>query len=112
MQNLLEDDGFAVTTDYVQTVNGEETFWGHGVYSYDAREDIYRFHWFDRMGMGPQVFSGQWEGDVLTMESVGPMGNVRMTDDYSRPGQLDSRVDLSEDGVEWKLAFRCTYHGQ
>jgi len=41
-----------------------------------------------------------------------PEPYVRMTDDYSRPGQLDSRVDLSEDGVEWKLAFRCTYHGQ
>ncbi len=60
-----------------------------------------------------QKLAGTWAGEEhMEPTKWRPEPYVRMTDDYSRPGQLDSRVDLSEDGVEWKLAFRCTYHGQ
>lgn len=103
-------NGFAAVTDYVQTNGGQETFSGHGVYSYDVKNEVYLLHWFDSMGMGPEIFMGQWDGDVLVMQSDGPMGRMKMTSDHSVEGKMASRMECSNDGGEtWTLMFHGDY---
>ena len=101
--------GFGVICDYRQEMNGETTYSGHGVYTYDAQESSYRLHWFDSMGMGVDIFKGRFEGDLFVMQSHGPMGYMRMTSDYSVPGKLSSKMENSQDGENWTVMFTGEY---
>ena len=102
--------GFAVVTEYVQKTGGEETFSGHGVYSYDVANGVYLLHWFDAMGMGPEIFMGNWDSGVLTMLCDGAMGRMRMISDYSIDGKLSSKMENSMDGGEtWTECFHAEY---
>jgi hypothetical protein len=101
-------DGFAVIVDYEQERDGKITFTGHGVYTFDPKQDLYVLHWFDCMGSPPEVFTGRFEGDVLTMSHGGPM-HARMTYDYGQAGKLLSRMEMSGDGSEWKTLFDGVY---
>lgn len=100
--------GFALLLDYEQERDGRVTFEGHGVMTYDTGQNCYVLHWFDSIGSPPEVFTGNFEGDVLTLGHGGPM-HARMTYDYSRPGILSGRMDMSQDGREWKCMFECDY---
>lgn len=101
-------NGFAVTTDYEQTNEGQQTFSGHGVYTYNPKADTYQLHWFDSMGTECEVFTGTFDGDKLVMTSEGPMGQLRMTAEYSG-GSLASKMEMSQDGENWALLFHGTY---
>jgi uncharacterized protein YodC (DUF2158 family) len=85
------------------------TFEGHGVMTYDSNEARYVLHWFDSMGSPPEVFTGTFEGDVLTVGHGGPGMHARLTYDLTRKGVLRSRMDLSEDGADWAGFFECDY---
>lgn len=101
--------GFAVITDYRQEKDGQVTFEGHGVYTYDPVEECYVQHWFDCMGSPPEVFRGTFNGDVLVMRSRSSTGHARITSDYSQEGRMVTRMEMSQDGEDWKLAFEGTY---
>ena len=55
-------NGFALIFDYEQERNGVVTFTGHGVYTYDPKEDLYTLSWFDCMGVPPEIFKGKVRG--------------------------------------------------
>ena len=93
----------------VYLVGGVVTFQGHGVMTYDSNEARYVLHWFDSMGSPPEVFTGTFEGDVLTVGHGGPGMHARLTYDLTRKGVLRSRMDLSEDGADWAGFFECDY---
>ena len=101
--------GFALITDYEQERDGAITFTGHGVYTYDPKEDRYSLHWFDCMGSPPEVFVGRFEGDVLTLSHGGPGMHARMTYDLSAPETMKAMMEMSPDGEEWKVLFEATY---
>lgn len=101
--------GFAVIADYRQEHDGRITFEGHGVYTYDPDDGCYKQHWFDSMGSPPEVFRGTFDGDVLSMRSRSPTGHARITSDYSEEGRVVTRMEMSQDGTDWKLAFEGTY---
>lgn len=101
--------GFAVICDYEQTMDGQTTYVGHGVYTWDGAEGVYLLHWWDSMGMPVDVFKGDFEGDSLVMTSQGPMGRMRMTGDYSKPGRLVSKMECSQDGDSWTTMFDGDY---
>jgi uncharacterized protein YodC (DUF2158 family) len=101
--------GFALISDYAQERDGEVTFTGHGVWTYDRNEGSYLLHWFDCMGSPPEVFKGRFDKDVLTVAHGGPGIHARLTYDLSQPGRLTSRMDMSTDGKEWKTLFEGTY---
>jgi hypothetical protein len=96
-------------TEYEQERGGVTTFEGHGVMTYDSNEARYVLHWFDSMGSPPEVFTGTFEGDVLTVGHGGPGMHARLTYDLTRKGVLRSRMDLSEDGADWAGFFECDY---
>ena len=101
--------GFALISDYEQERDGAITFTGHGVYTYAANEDQYYLHWFDSMGSPPEVFAGGLEGDVLTLAHGGPGTHARMTYDLSTPGIMKGMMEMSPDGVGWKVLFEAVY---
>lgn len=101
-------DGFAVISDYQQERDGKVTFTGHGVMTFDPKQDLYVLHWFDCMGSPPEVFTGRFEGDVLTVSHGGPM-HVRLTYDYGQAGKLLSKMEMSQDGSSWKTLFDGVY---
>lgn len=101
-------DGFAVLMDYEQERDGNITYQGHAVWTYDAKESVYVLHWFDSMGSPAEVFKGEFKGDVLTVSHGGPM-HARMTYDFSHGAQLKSKMEMSKDGQSWNTFFESTY---
>ncbi len=108
-KHQLSLGGFALISDYEQVREGAITFTGHGVYTYDPKEDQYTLHWFDCMGSPPEVFVGGADGDVLTLAHGGPGMHSRMTYDFSIPGTLKGMMEMSPDGTEWKVFFEAVY---
>jgi len=102
-------NGFAVIGDYTQSKDGVTTFSGHSVHTWNTAEKCYTQHWFDCMGTPPEVFRGNFQGDVLTMTSRNPMGQMRSTSDYGTPGTLKVRMEMSQDGSKWQTLFEGTY---
>jgi len=101
--------GFALIVDYEQERDGEVTFTGHGVYTYDPKRDQYCLHWFDCMGSPPEVFVGRFDDDVLTLAHGGPGMHARMTYDWSVPDTLQGMMEMSPDGEDWKVLFEAVY---
>ncbi len=102
-------NGLAAIVDDEQSKEDHVSFAGHAVYTYDAAEGCYLLHWFDSMGKGVELFRGNFEGEVLTMESEGAVGRMRSTYDYSKPGELSSKMEMSQDGTGWAVLFEGHY---
>ena len=101
--------GFALISDYEQERDGAITFTGHGVFTYDPKEDRYSLHWFDCMGSPPEVFAGKFDGERLILAHGGPGMHARMTYDLSSPGAFKGMMEMSPDGKEWKVLFDAVY---
>ncbi len=101
--------GLALLADYEQVRDGAVSFTGHGVYTYEPKEDRYSLHWFDCMGSPPELFVGRFDGDVLTLAHGGPGMHARMTSDFSTPGTMKAMMEMSPDGAEWKVLFEAVY---
>ena len=107
--NRMALDGFNIIQDYEQERNGVVTFRGHGIFSWDAMRHDYVLHWFDSMGMPPNEFRGDFDGDVLTLNSRGPQGHSRGIHDFTRPGSYTFKMDMSQDGSQWQNFMEATY---
>ena len=101
--------GFALIVDYEQERDGAIAFTGHGVYTYDPKDDRYTLPRFDCMVSPPEVFVGRREGDVLTLAHGGPGMHARMTYDLSSPRTMRAKIEMSPDGNDWKVLFEATY---
>jgi len=109
MDSRVALSGFAVIGGYEQERDGAVTFTGHSVMTCDAKQDLYRMHWFDCMGSPPEVFEGRFEGDVLTLAHGGPGMHARMTYDLREPGRMKTRMEMSPDGSSWNTLFEASY---
>jgi hypothetical protein len=105
-------DGFAVVHDYVQFRNGQVSFKGHGVFTWNAQENVYYLHWFDSMATTVNTFRGQFAGDVLSVDSVDPNMKSRAVFDFGRPDSYTFRMDVSPDGAQWKTFMEGRYARQ
>jgi len=109
VENRAALDGFVVVQDYEQERNGKIGFRGHGVFRWDAARQRHVFHWFDSMGMPPNEYVGQFQGDVLTLSYQGPQGHSRAVFDMSEPGRYLFRMDFSPDGSKWQTFMEGKY---
>ena len=98
-------NGFALINDYEQERDGAITFTGHGVFTYDPKADVYSLSWFDCMGVPPEIFKGNFEGDVLRMAHGGPGMHVPLVYDLSEPESLLMSMEMSPDGRAWNRLF-------
>jgi hypothetical protein len=105
-------DGFYAAGDYEQRRGGAVTFRGHSVLGFDQESQEYVLHWFDSMGMGEEVFRGKLAGQTLALTSKNPMGHNRLTYDLTEKGTLRSKMEMSDDGKQWKVMFDGIYHKQ
>ena len=104
----MSASGFVLTQDYEQTQGGQVTFSGHGVLWVDVESDEVRLHFWDSMGMGPDVFVGGWEGERLILSTQNPMGHFRGTWELVEDGYRHE-MELSEDGEAWSLLMSAEY---
>ncbi len=98
-------NGFALINDYEQERNGKVTFTGHGVFTFNPKEDLYSVVWFDCMGAPPEIFKGKFEGDTLRLSHGGPGMHARLTYDVSESSLLAISMELSQDGNSWNKLF-------
>ncbi|NUO81289.1 DUF1579 family protein [candidate division KSB1 bacterium] len=101
IENRSVLDGFAVVHDYEQERSGSVNLRGHGVLRYDAMQQCYEMYWFDSMGMTPNVFRGNFEGEVLSLSCKDAQSHSRATFDLGVKGQYKFRMDVSPDGNQW-----------
>lgn len=102
-------DGLAVVADYEQSRNGRVTFRGHGLVTYDTEKASYVLHWFGRTGGRILTLNGDFSGEVLTLAMALPPNHFRLSCDLVDTGQLQSRLERSDDGENWRLLFQGTY---
>ena len=108
-QSRIALNRFVLLTDYEQERDGVVTFSGHGVWTFDPTTDRYTLHWFDCLGSPPEVFSGSFEGDRLTVAHGGPGMHVRLSYDLADPDHLKSKMEMSHDGSGWQTLFDGQY---
>ncbi len=112
IENRAALDGFVVVQDYGQERNGAVTFRGHGIFSWDAPRGSYVLHWFDSMGMPPNEYRGNFDGNVLSLSNQGPQGHSRAVFDLGEPGRYVFRMDFSQDGSHWQTLMEGQYSRQ
>jgi hypothetical protein len=83
------------------------------VYTYSAEEQCYVLYWFDCMGGRPNIFKGNFEGDMLTLVSdessaAGPRLS-RITYNMTNPGELKSKMEISQDRETWTVFMEASY---
>jgi hypothetical protein len=105
-------DGFAVVHDYEQHRNGQVSFRGHGVFTWNAQESVYYLHWFDSMATTVNTYRGRFDGDVLSVDSVDPNMKSRAFFDFGRPDSYTFRMDVSPDGAQWMTFMEGRYARQ
>ena len=115
-ENRLALGGFVVIGDYEQRKGGQVTFTGHSVHSYDANQKCHVLYWFDCMGVPPNVFKGNFAGNVLTLicEHTSPSGPrlSRLSYDMSVAGKMKSKMEMSDDGEAWVSFMDGSYTRQ
>ena len=108
VQNLSALDGLIVVQDYRQERDGAITFRGHGVFAYDPTKQKVVLHWFDSMGPTPNIYEGDWEGDVLTLRMQVPDGWSRATFEVGPDDRYTFGMDVG-DGEQWQPMMKGTY---
>jgi len=110
--NRMAVGGFAMVQDYEQKRGGSISFTGHGVLRWDGVKKSYVMNWIDSMGMPPNEFSGQFEGNVLTMINRGPQGFSRAAWDFLEKGRYRFKMEVSPDGQAWHPFMEAVYARQ
>jgi hypothetical protein len=101
--------GFALINEYEQERDGQVTFTGHGVMTYDPANDIYQLTWFDCLGTAPEAFVGRFEEEVLTLTSRRGQVQSRLTYDFRTAGKWLGRMEMSDNGKTWRTMFEGVY---
>jgi hypothetical protein len=109
IDNRLALDGFIVVQDYEQERDGKINFRGHGVFSWDATQKCYVIHWFDSMGMPPNIFRGNFENNTLTMTSEDQQGHSRVVFAFTENNKYSFSMEMSQDGKQWQTLMEGNY---
>lgn len=105
--------GLSLITDYQAKPDPTGAFQGHGVMTWDPKEQAYKSYWFDNMTPGSFVETGKWEGDNLVftgdMEMMGKKMNVREVYTDIKPNSFTWCEESSTNGGPTKRVMTITY---
>jgi Protein of unknown function (DUF1579) len=107
--NRLSIDGFILVQDYEQERDGAVNFRGHGVFAYDAAAPCYTLHWWDSMGVAPNVFKGDFKGNTLQMGCLDGQGHSRAAWELRDATHYFFRMEMSQDGQQWMTLMEGNY---
>ena len=106
--NRVDMAGFCLIQDYEQRDGETVMFSGHGVFSIDTQSSRTKLYWWDSMGMGPELFEGEWSGETLVLESRNPMGHTRGTWTFEGD-RYTHKMEMSRDGTDWTTLMDGRY---
>lgn len=109
VRNASALGGLAVVQEYGQTRAGEATLRGLGVFRWDAAAGEVVLAWFDSLSPEPREFRGAFEGPRLALVSRAARGQARATYDFAAPNSYTYRLEVSPDGVEWRVYLQGAY---
>ena len=109
VRNRIALDGFVLIHEYEQERKGRVALRGHGVIRWDPSAEQYVLTWFDSMGMPPNEFRGDFEGDVLTLTSEESQGWIRAVWDFGEQGRYSYLMESSADGDSWSPLMEGEY---
>ncbi len=101
--------GFALISDYDQERDGAVTFQGHGVFTFNPKDELYTLSWFDCMGSPPETFKGRFDGHLLEVAHGGPGMHARISYELRGPDEISSAMEISPDGAKWNRLFDGSY---
>jgi hypothetical protein len=107
--NHVAVDGFILLHEYEQERNGAVNFRGHGVFAYDAEAKAYTMHWWDSLGVAPNVFRGDFQGNLLQMVCLDRQGHSRATWELKDATHYVFRMEISQDGQQWLRLMEGEY---
>lgn len=110
IENRVSLRGFALIQDYQQEVDHMPRFSGHGVFTVMGDEII--LHWFDCMGGPANVFTGIWQGDTLSLNSVHGGMSSRCTFVLESENQYHFLMDMMMEKGQWKNMMTGHYRKQ
>ncbi len=97
----LACNGFAVAMDYSQKVGNQVVYAGHGLFRHNPAEHVYELDWFDSMAPNGTHFRGDFTGNVLVFTAKLP-NPMRLLYDFNLKGGFRFRMEVSDDGSNWK----------
>jgi Protein of unknown function (DUF1579) len=106
----IELDGFYVIQDYRQERDGRTTFKGHGLFTFDRDDRLYKLFWFDSLGYVPQgPASGGWKGETLVLLRPSLRGAARHVYRFTAPDRFEQTIQFSPDNEGWSDVLTGTY---
>ncbi|MEW5977822.1 MAG: DUF1579 family protein [Acidobacteriota bacterium] len=105
-------NGLAIVQEYEQERGGTVSLLGHGVFTWDPRQECYLMHWFDSMGRPPNVFTGNFEGDQLVLHHQDEQGHSRALFDFSGSDSYTFQMKVSKDTHHWYTFMEGRYWRQ
>ena len=110
--NRIALDGWVLLHDYEQERDGRICFRGHGVFSFDAATGEYVLHWWDTMGVTPNVFRGVFVDHRLVLNCHDSQGHSRTTWELPGGDTYRFQMEMSQDGVQWQTMMSGEYQRQ
>ncbi len=102
-------DGFCLLVDYEESRDGRVDYRGHGVHSFDARDECFYVHWFDNLGVVPRsAVRATLDGETYSYRESSAAGHTPMTYAWN-DGDFTFTIERSEDGERWSPMHEGRY---
>lgn len=104
-------DGLYLVSDYVESIDNEVVYRGHGVYGWEPHTERYTMFWFDSLGGGGAVkpVLGTFEDDRLCFQHTLDVGFKRYVYELVSDEEFTFRMEFSEDGAVWTTPMDGRY---
>lgn len=103
-------NGFCVIQDYRQMRHGEQIFGGHGVFTYDRDDRLYKMFWHDSLGYSAASPAlGSWKDGTLTLLRGSLRGAARHIFAFPDADTYTMKIQFSPDAEGWADVLSGVY---
>ncbi len=106
----IDLDGFCLIQNYRQERDGEIIFRGHGVFTWDRDDRLYKMFWHDSLGhVSTSPASGHWKDDRLTLLRGSIHGAARHIFTFPDADSYALTIQFSPDAEGWADVLTGVY---